>query len=52
MEEETFVFFRRMGGSIIMKGQRVNVSWMHLIAYIEKRDKKTYIRNRLTIHFP
>lgn len=28
-----------------MKGQRVNISWMHLITYIEKRDKKIYIGN-------
>lgn len=34
-----------MGGNLIMKGQRVNISWMHLITYIEKRDKKIYIGN-------
>lgn len=36
------LFFCKRGGSIIMKGQRVNVSWVHLITYIEKRGKKTY----------
>lgn len=30
-----------------MKGQRVNISWMHLITYCENRDKKTYIGNGL-----
>lgn len=25
-----------------MKEQRVNISWMHLITYIEKREEKIY----------
>lgn len=44
--------FHRMGGSVIMKGQKENRNWMHLITYIEKRDTKTYIGNRSTVHFP
>lgn len=46
------ISFHRAGGRIIMKGQRVNISWMQLITYFEKRDKQTYIGNGLTICFP
>ena len=40
-----------MGGSTIMKGQRVNIHWMPLITYMRNVTRK-HIGNELTVHFP